>query len=137
VDAGTIVVATASGVRLLTSTGSTVRDFAVKGSAAALSGNRLVVRTSSAIEIYAVDSGRPLARLPVTADVRLEDLDGDVLVTVAGRIVTLRSVADGRTATVDAGGRGHAQLEPAGLFVAGARRLTFTPMAEVLRKLGG
>jgi hypothetical protein len=34
-----------------------------------------------------------------------------------------------------ASGWAHAQLEPSGLFVAGARRVTFTPMANVLRRL--
>jgi hypothetical protein len=44
-------------------------------------------------------------------------------------------VSDGRTATLTARGIARAQLEPAGLFVAGARRVTFTPMRDVLRLL--
>jgi hypothetical protein len=35
------------------------------------------------------------------------------------------------------GGTAFAQLEPAGLFVAADRLLTFTPMRDVLHLLGG
>ena len=51
--------------------------------------------------------------------------------------MTLQTLANGRTTTIRAGGVARAQLEPSGLFVAGYRRLTFTPMRDVLRRLGG
>lgn len=137
VDAGRIVVATATGVRLLTSTGGVIRDFPASAREAMLSSNRLAVRTESAVEIYDVDSGRLLVRIPAAAGLRLEDLEGDVLVTASGSTVTLRRLGDGRTATFEAVGRARAQLEAPGLFVAGTRRLTFTAMADVLRRLGG
>ena len=45
----------------------------------------------------------------------------------------MRRVADGRTATFPVTGKARAQLEPPGLFVAGDRRITFTPMRELWR----
>jgi hypothetical protein len=71
---------------------------------------------------------------PRTA-VRLEDLDGDILVTASGGAVTLRGLGDGSTTRIGAGRTGLAQLERPGLFVASARRVTFIPMREVLRRL--
>jgi hypothetical protein len=50
--------------------------------------------------------------------------------------VKLRRLGDGRTSTIHAGRTGLAQLERPGLFVASARRMTFMPMREVLRRLG-
>jgi hypothetical protein len=44
-------------------------------------------------------------------------------------------LTDGKTTMIDAGGIAHAQLERPGLFVAGGRRVRFTPMASVARKL--
>ena len=67
---------------------------------------------------------------------RLEDLQSGILVTAAGKTVTLRRLYGGRVATIDTRGVAHAQLEPSGLFVAAGRRVTFMPMADVLRRLG-
>jgi len=137
VDAGRIAVRTETGVRLLGTDGRVVRDFAAVGRVAALSGKRLAVRTNDAVEIYDTDSGQLTLRLPVQAGVRLEDLEANVLVTASGGAVTLQNLANGRMTTIRAGGVARAQLEPPGLFVAGYRRLTFTPMRDVLRRLVG
>ena len=137
VDAGRIAVQTDTGVRLLTSGGGVLRDFAVVPRAAVLSGNRLAVRTADAVEVYDVDSGRLAARFPAQKGLALEDLEGDVLVTASGKTVTLRRLGDGRTAAIQAGGVPRVQLEAPGLFVAAAHRVTFTPMAEIVRRLGG
>ena len=137
VDSGRIAVRTETGVRLLGARGSVLRDFAAVGRVAALSGRRLAVRTSDAVEIYDTEAGQLILRLPVQASVRLEDLEGNVLVTASGGSVTLQNVANGRMTTIRAGGVARAQLEPPGLFVAGYRRLTFTPMRDVLRRLVG
>ena len=136
VDAGRIAVRTKTGLRLLTADGAILRDFDLKASAAALSGNRLAVRTANAVEVYDTGSGQRTARFPATSHLRLEDLDRDILVTASGRTVTLRRLGDGRTTTIRAGGTARAQLEPPGLFVAAGRRVTFTPMREVLRRFG-
>ena len=51
-------------------------------------------------------------------------------------MVTLRRLSDGRTTTFQVHGSALAQLEPPGLFVAGAHRITFTPLRDVLRRFG-
>jgi hypothetical protein len=137
VDAGRIAARTESGVRLLTGGGRLLREFPVRASAAKLSGNRIAVRTADAVEVYGADSGDRLDRLSVPKAVRLEDLDGDILVTAWGGAVTLRRLGDGSTTRIGAGRTGLAQLERPGLFVASARRVTFMPMREVLRRLSG
>jgi TolB protein len=136
VDAERIAVSE-SGVRLLTSAGAVLRDFAVSASAAALSGNRLAVRTVDAVEVYDANSGALAARFPVPKAVRLEDLEGDILVTASGETVTLRGLGVGRTVELHTNGPAKAELEQPGLFLAGAHRVTFTPMQDVLRRLGG
>ena len=135
VDAGRIVARTEIGVRLLTAAGDVVQEFDVNASSAALSGNRLAVRTADAVEVYDTGSGRQTARLPAARQLRLQDLDRDILVTTTGTTVTLRKLGNGRTSTIQAGSNAHAQLEPSGLFVSAARHVTFTPMRDVLRKL--
>jgi hypothetical protein len=105
------------------------------GDFAALSGNRLAVRTADAVEVYDVSTGRLAASVPVPRGATLEDLEGGLLVIASGRTVTVRRLGDGRSATFEASGRPEAQLEPPGLFVAGERRLTFMPIAEVLSRL--
>jgi hypothetical protein len=78
--------------------------------------------------------GRLTARFPFASNVRLEDLDGDLVVTASRG--TVRRFGDGKTTTFGAGGTARAQLEPAGLFVAGTRRVTFTPIGKLLQRLG-
>jgi len=129
-------VRTDEGVRLFTAGGKVLRDFPIDASAAALSGKRLALRTANAVEVYDTDSGRLTNRFPFPKAVSLEDLDGDLLVAASGETVTLRRLADGRTTTVRTVGAARAQLEPPGLFVAGARSLTFLPMREVRHRLG-
>ena len=82
---------------------------------------------------------KKLAAFPAEGSARLdalEDLEHGMLVTAMQKTVTLRRVSDGRTTTLQTRGQAYAQLEPPGLFVAGGRRVTFTPMAAVLRRLG-
>ena len=136
VDAGRIAARTDRGVRLLNADGDLIRDFDVRARQAALSGKWLAVRTTNAVEIYDVDSGQRARRFPAARHLRLEDLEGDIVVTASGPTVTLRRLRDGRTATIHTAGAALAQLEPAGLFVAGTRRVSFTPMSEVLRRFG-
>jgi hypothetical protein len=135
-DAGRIVVRTADGVRVLSADGRVIRDLPIRPLGAALSGNRLALRTDGAIEVYDVEGAELTLRLPVASGVRLQDLDRDILVTASSDKVTLRRLATGRTTTFSVGRTAYAQLEPAGLFTAGARRVTFRPMREVLRRLG-
>ena len=136
VDAGRIAARTEDGVRLLTATGRVLQDFAVKARVAALSEHRLAVRTADAVEIYDTGSGELTARFPAGPSRTLEDLDGGILVTASGRTVTLQRLSNRRTTTIRVGGFAHAQLERPGLFVAAGRRVTFTPMRDVLRRLG-
>jgi hypothetical protein len=136
VDAGRIAVRTDSGLKLLTASGHVLRDFDLTARQAALSGNRLAVRTADAVEVYDTATGKLAAGFSAASHLRLEDLDHDIVVTALGRTVTLRRLGDGRTTTIRAGGTARAQLEPPGLFVAAGRRVTFTPMREVLRRLG-
>jgi hypothetical protein len=72
----------------------------------------------------------------VARGVTLEDLEGDLLVTGSRDTVTVRRLGDGRTTTFRPGGTARGQLEQPGLFVAGKRRVTFTPMKALLRRLG-
>jgi hypothetical protein len=138
VDAGRIAARTESGIKLLTGAGDVVQEIAVTGvEKAALSGKRLAVQTANAIEVYDTDTGQLSARFASLSGVRLEDLARDILVTASGGTVKLRRLGDGSTTTIRAGRPAFAQLEPSGLFVAGARRVTFTPMRDVLRRLGG
>ena len=134
-DAGRIAAQTDHGVRLLTRGGARVRDLPVEDvRAAALSGNQLALRVPGSLQVYDTGTGELLKTFPVGGSARLdrlEDLDHGIVVTAMGRTVTLRRVGDSRTATIRARGVAHAQLEPSGLFVAGARRVTFTPMRQV------
>jgi WD40-like Beta Propeller Repeat len=136
VDAGRIAARIDRGTRLLTAAGQVVRDFPVVPTAAALSGNRLAIRTTDAVEVYDADSGRRTDRLPVPKAVMLEDLEGDILVTASGTTVTLRKLSNGRTAAFETAGRAKAALEKPGLYLAGTHRVTFTPMRDVQRRLG-
>ena len=136
VDAGRIAVRTDDGVRLLTEQGSVLRDFAVAAGTAALSGKRLAVRTKSAVEIYDTDTGLLSSSIPAARGIALDDLEGDLLVTSSRNTVTVRRLGDGRTTTFRAAGTAMAQLEQPGLFVAGRRRVTLTPMGALLRRLG-
>ena len=136
-DAGRIVVRTTDGVRVLSADGRVIRNLPVRPLGAALSGNRLALRTEGAIEIYDVEGAELTLRLPVANGVRLQDLDRDILVTASTDKVTLRRLVTGRTTTLNPGRTAYAQLESPGLFTAGARRVTFMPMRDVLRRLGG
>jgi hypothetical protein len=137
VDGGRLVVRNGRGIELLARTGGLLRRFDRTARTASLSGKRLALRTADAVEVYDVASGDLIRTVPAAGGVRLEDLQGDLLVTAAGGTVTLRRLGDGRTITIRAGGLARAQLEAPGLIVSGARRLTFTPMRDVLRRLGG
>jgi hypothetical protein len=136
VDSGRIAERTATGVRLITGAGGVLRDFAVRANAAALSGNRLALRTADGVEVYDTDSGRLAARFRSGHSLRLQDLDNGILVTASARTVTLRRLRDGRKSTIQFGGIARAQLERPGLFVAGGQRVTFMPMRDVLRRFG-
>jgi WD40 repeat protein len=133
VDAGRIVVGTETEVRVVDARGRALRAIPVRPDAAALSGDRLAVRVSGGVEVYDVPSGMLVARFAQLG--RLVDLESDVLVTAKGGEIELRRLSNGRSLTIRASGG--AQLERPGLFVADGRRITFTPMAEILRRLGG
>jgi hypothetical protein len=124
------------GVLLLGRTGGVLRTFDVAARTAALTDTRVALRTADAVEVYDLASGDLVQRFAAARDVRLEDLERDVLVTASAGTLTLRRLGGGRTVTFHTGGVARGQLEPAGLFVSGARRVTFLPMREVARRLG-
>jgi len=135
VDAGRIAARTDHGVRLLTATGGLLHDFPVENvRGAALSGNRLALRVGGGVSVYDTSSGEVVFR--EEGGTRLEALQSGILVTTVGKTVKLRRLEDGRVATIWTRGVPRAQLERPGLFVAAERRVTFTPMADVLRRLG-
>jgi hypothetical protein len=136
VDAGRIAVRTQTGLRLYTAAGRVLRDIDVKPVAVGMSGNRLVVRDADDFLIYDVRTGKFDSSLVGLAGIRLQDLERGILVTAQGGTVGLRRLGDGQT-PVRAGRPAFGQLEPSGLFVAGSRRVRFTPMRDVLRRLGG
>ena len=137
VDSGRIAASTDEGVSLLSGAGRRLLDVRVRNvNSAALSGNRLVVRVPGSFQIYATGSGELVDTMPARRKDRLEDLAGGILVTANGKTVTLRRLSDGKTARFHTSGYARGRLERPGLFVAGARRVTFTPMAAVLRRLG-
>ena len=137
VNTGRILVRTSDGVSVMTPTGRHVRDLPVDHvRAAALSGNRVALRVPGAIEIYDTGSGERVEHVPVSALTRLEDFDRGILVTAVKKSVKVRRLANGRTATIHTRGVPHARLETSGLFVAGGRHITFTPMGVLLRKTG-
>ena len=135
VDSTRIVVATSTGAEVLTTGGRVVRSFPVTPKAAALSGGRLAVETDDAIDVYDVASGRRTAHFRDATD--LQDLEGDILVAAPSAGVILRRLGTGRAITVAAGTGVSAQLERQGLFVAGEHWITFTPLRELRRRLGG
>jgi hypothetical protein len=139
VDAGRIVVRTESGIKLLTAGGRVLQNLPVRAAyAAALSANRLALRTRNAVEVYDTGSRALTASFAAPNGVRLQDLDRDILVTAFGSTFTLRRLSNGRTSTIRVNRTTLAALEPAGLFfTAGARRVAFMPMRDVLRRLGG
>ena len=126
--------ASASEVRLLTPDGRVLSRFVVAANGAALSGNRLAVDGPGGISVYDTDSGRRVAHVDPVGD--LADLDGGILVTETAAEVTLRRLADGRRTTFAVQGTAHAQLERPGLFLAGARGISFVPRRDILRRLG-
>ncbi|HYZ77091.1 MAG TPA: hypothetical protein VE596_06910 [Gaiellaceae bacterium] len=134
VDAGRTVLATTTDLKLLTVAGRTLRTFAETAKAAALSGNRLAVETDDGMDVYDTRSGRRIRRFPSMSD--LQDLQGDILVAAPADGVVVRKLGTGRAITIDAGSGARAQLEAPGLFVAGAHQIAFTPMRELLRRLG-
>ena len=136
-DGKRIVARTDDGVRLLSASGSVLGDFPVEATAAALSGTRLALRTGSAVEVYDTGSGELAKRLPVADAVSVADLRGDILVTTSSSTVTLRRLADGRTFALHTDGAAKAKLTDRGLFLAGTHRVTFMPLRDVLRRLGG
>lgn len=136
VDSGRLAARTRTGVRLLTSSGRVLHEFAVEARGAALSGNRLAVRTTSAVEVYDTRTAQRVFRIPAASGVRLQDLDGDLLVTASAGTVTLTRLSDGKATGIRTGRPALAQLERPGLFVAGARRVSFLPMRDVMRRLG-
>lgn len=137
VDAGRIVVRTETGVEILSEQGALFRTFGVKARAATLSGNRLALRTTGAIELYDATSGQLTATVPAAAGVKLEDLEGELLVTASNDVVTVRELGAGRTTAFRTDGVAMGKLEEPGLFVAGPHRVTFMPMSALRRRLGG
>ena len=136
VDAGRIAARTDKGVRLLTGAGRRLLDVPIKNvSGAALSANRLAVKVPGSLEIYDAGSGELLTTIPTQSGDRLEDLKAEILVIANGKTVTLRRLSDGHSAPLHAAGYARARLERPGLFIAGGRRVTFTPMADVRRAL--
>jgi dipeptidyl aminopeptidase/acylaminoacyl peptidase len=132
VDARRIVVGTASGLHVLTTTGDPVRTLLVDAGAIALSGDRLAVETLEAIEVYDLRSGRRTRRFPTLSG--LQDLEGDLLVAAtSGGVPVVRSLRTGRQITFPEAGT--ALLERPGLFLTGSGRITFTPMRELRRRL--
>jgi hypothetical protein len=117
VDAGRIAARTESGIRLLTAGGRVLQDLPVRASAAALSRNRLAVRTRDAVEVYDTGSGGLTDHFVAAKGVRLQDLEGDILVTASGNTFTLRRLGDRRTSTIRVNRTTLARLEPAGLFL--------------------
>jgi hypothetical protein len=136
VDAGRIVARTERGLSVLDAAGRTLHELEVTPDGAALSGNRLAVRTADAVEVYDLRTGTQSARFVVAQNVKLADLEGDILVTTAGGAATLRRLGRNRMFTFRARGVALAQIERPGLFLAGARGVTFLPMRDVLRRLG-
>jgi hypothetical protein len=137
VEAGRIAVRTAGAVRLITASGRLLREFPVEASSAALSGERLAVRTAAAVAVYNTETGNLLDSFPAAKSLRLQDLERGILVTASSGTVTLRRLGTDNKTMLRPGGTAFAQLERPGLFVAAHRRLTFTPMRDVLRLLGG
>lgn len=137
VDSGRIAARVDGGVTLFTGTGRQLVNVGVRNvSAGALSGNRLVVRVPGLFQVYDADSGELVRTIPAKSSDRLEDVANGILVIANGQTVTLRRLVDSHTARWQATGFPHGRLERSGLFVAGNRRVTFTPMADVLRRLG-
>ena len=137
VDAGRIVVRTGAGVSLITPTGGHLRDVPVE---------RCAMRRSRGINSPCAFPARwrstthgpaNWSEVPASAPRPARGFENGIFVTAMRRGVTLRRVRDGRTARIRARGIAHAQLEPSGLFVAGARRVTFMSMRGVLRLLAG
>jgi hypothetical protein len=125
-------VRTADTVRLIGAHGGLLREFAVEANEAALSGKRLALQSSLGIEIYDTASGERTARFPAAS---IEHLERNILVTANGNTVTLRKLGNHHTIRIR--GAAHARLEPPGLFADTFRRVTFTPMKDVLRRLAG
>jgi probable HAF family extracellular repeat protein len=108
--------------------------------AAATDGRTLVVQRAGKLDVIALPGGagrQPVRHFPTAG--ALADVDGGVAVVVQGRTVRLLHLASGRSAAVagPAAGPAMAQLEPAGLYVAAGRTLTFTPRSAVRQRLGG
>jgi Tol biopolymer transport system component len=134
VDAGRLVVGTPTDLEVLTVDGRIVRSLPLGPDAAALSGNRLAVETIEGVDVYDIRSGRRTARFSGLSD--LQGLEGDILVAAPAEGVVLRRLDTDRSITIAAGSDDRARLERPGLFLVGAHRITFTPMREILRRLG-
>ena len=103
---------------------------------AALSGERLALETPVGIEVYDLPSGRLTRRYTSFSD--LQALKGELLGTDSGGGYMVRRISDGRrTLFPPLADESFAELDSRGLFRAGGRRIVFTPMREILRRLGG
>jgi hypothetical protein len=139
VDAGRIAVRTQNGVRLYTAAGRVLFDLEIEIKpvvAAAISGNWLVVRDSDGFLIYDARTGKPDSSLVGLEGIRLEDLQRGLIVTAQDSAIRVQRLGSGLTSVIRANRPVFGQLESPGLFIAGSRRVTFTPMREVLRRLG-
>jgi hypothetical protein len=123
VDRGRILVDRGTGLLdLLSADGASRRTFELNASlvrGARLQGRNLVVLTPSVVEVTDTDTGSFLRRWPAPSNsARLEDVQDEIAVLVAGPEIHLLRLSDGRVATIEVPGRGpvRAQLEPDGLF---------------------
>jgi hypothetical protein len=133
VDAGRIVVRSAARTTVYDADGRIIRDLPF-GGAAALSGDRLALKTVGAIELYDLRSGRRMRRYTSFSD--LEALEGDLIGTDSGGGYMIRRISDGRrTMFQPLGDEAFGRLDERGLFRAGGGRIVFTPMREIRRRL--
>ena len=149
VDAGKVAILRSDGsIELLRGDGSLVRAFSfrpgeVRG--AELTGLQLVVQKRDGISVYDAGSGRLAHSFRVPRGGLLTDAQSGIAVYVAGRIVHLLRLVDGKDVAIRAPGEGsvHAQIEPPGLFYSYSApgsprpgRVAFVPFKTLLQLLG-
>jgi alpha-tubulin suppressor-like RCC1 family protein len=137
-DGGRVALRERTGaIGVYTAKGELVRRFEIAAVTAKLDGKTLVAREGHSLHSYDLATGDAEQTRPLRSGkkARFGDVASGIAVyTVKGTVRLLR-LSDGKQASIRAARKGHAyaQIEPAGLFYASARHVTFRPMSAVRR----
>jgi len=137
-DSGRVALRERAGaIGVYTAKGELVRRFEIAAATAKLNGPTLVAREGNALHSYDIATGDPEQTRPLQGGkkARFGDVASGIAVYTVKGTVRLVRLSDGKQASIRAARKGHAyaEIEPAGLFYASTRHVTFRPMSAVRR----